>query len=102
MNGDTLMPIIVTAIVLFSMGMVGVIIRRNVLVILMSIELMLNAVNLSFVTFARMHGGEQAHVMVLMIYVVAAVEVAVAAAIIVNMFKLKRTVSIDRFDALKG
>jgi NADH-quinone oxidoreductase subunit K len=100
--GAQLPNLILLAFILFTLGVLGVIIRRNILIILMSIELMLNAVNLSFVTFSRYLGDDAGHIMVLMIYVVAAVEVAVAVAIIINMFKLRRTVSVDGFSELKG
>ena len=87
---------------LFSFGMAGVALRRNLLVVLMSVELMLNAVNLLFVGVSRLVGGHDAQVMVLMIYVVAAVEVAVGMAIVVNMFRQKDSISVDSFDAMKG
>ena len=94
--------LILVSFVLFTLGVLGVIIRRNILVVLMSIELMLNAVNLSFISFSRFAVDDSAHILVLMVYVVAAAEVAVAVAIIINMFKLKKTVSIDGFAELRG
>ncbi len=94
--------LILTAFVLFSLGVLGVMIRRNVLVVLMCIELMLNAVNLSFIAFSRFIGNDDVHILVLMIYVVAAVEVAVAIAIIINMYKLRRSIAVDEFAELKG
>ena len=87
---------------LFSLGTAGVVLRKNLLVMLMSVELMLNAVNLAFVGAARAIGGHEAHIMVLMIFVVAAVEVAVGMAIVVNMFRQKDTINVDSFDAMKG
>ena len=87
---------------LFATGCAGVITRRNLIVVLMSIELMLNAVNLAFVSFARFFGDQGGQVMVLMIFVVAAVEVAVGMAIVINMFRRKQSMSIDVFDAMKG
>lgn len=97
-----LSQLIFVAFALFSLGVLGVVVRRNILVVLMSVELMLNAVNLSFIAFSRWHGDSGGHIMVLMIYVVAAVEVAVAVAIIINMFKLKRSTTIDEFSELRG
>ncbi len=87
---------------LFALGTAGVVLRKNLLVMLMSVELMLNAVNLAFVGAARMIGGHDAHIMVLMIYVVAAVEVAIGMAIVVNMFRQKDTINVDSFDAMRG
>ena len=94
--------LILVAFVLFSLGVMGVMIRRNIIVVLMSIELMLNAVNMVFISFSRYLGDDSSHILVLMVFVVAAVEVAVAVAIIINMFKLRRSVSIDRFSELRG
>jgi NADH-quinone oxidoreductase subunit K len=69
---------------------------------LMSVELMLNAVNLAFAGFAKAVAAHVAQVLVLMVYVVAAVEVAVGMAIVVNMFRVKDTVNVDAFSAMKG
>ncbi len=87
---------------LFALGTAGVVLRKNLLVMLMSVELMLNAVNLAFIGSARMIGGHEAHIMVLMIFVVAAVEVAVGMAIVVNMFRQKDTINVDSFDSMRG
>jgi NADH-quinone oxidoreductase subunit K len=83
-------------------GVAGVLVRRNLIVVLMSVELMLNAVNLAFVGVSRALGDTSGQVMVLMIFVVAAVEVAVGMAIVVNMFRQRHTISVDNFHALKG
>ncbi len=90
------------AFVLLSIGAAGVMIRRNLLVVLMSIELMLNATNFAFVAVARSLGDTAGHVMVLMIFVVAAVEVAVGMAIVVNMFRQRDSISVDVFGTMKG
>lgn len=90
-----------TSLVLFLLGVLGVIIRRNLLVILMSLELMLNAVNLALIAFARHHGNTEGHLLSMMIFVVAAAEVAIGIAIIVNLFKHRQTISLDRFVALR-
>ena len=87
---------------LFSLGCAGVVLRKNLLVMLMSVELMLNAVNLAFVGVSRLVGGHDAHIMVMMIYVVAAVEIAIGMALVVNMFRQKDTIAVDSFDAMKG
>ncbi len=94
--------LILAAGLLFIIGAVGVILRRNIIVVLMSIELMLNAVNLSFISFSRYSGDQAGHIFVLMVFVVAAVEVGVGIAIIVSMFKLKNSLSIDQFNTLKN
>ncbi len=90
------------AFFLLITGAAGVILRRNLIVVLMSVELMLNAVNLAFVGVARTVGDTGGHVMVLMIFVVAAVEVAIGMAIVVNMFRQRESISVDNFNALRG
>jgi NADH-quinone oxidoreductase subunit K len=88
--------------VLFTLGMVGVLVRRSALIVFMSIELMLNAVNLSLVTFARARGSADGQLLVFFILVVAAVEVVIGLAIIVDIFRSKHTVDIDEVDLLRG
>jgi NADH-quinone oxidoreductase subunit K len=88
--------------ILFTLGMVGVLVRRSALIVFMSIELMLNAVNLSLVTFARQRGSVDGQLLVFFILVVAAVEVVIGLAIIVDIFRSKRTVDIDEVDLLRG
>ena len=88
--------------VLFTMGALGVLIRRNALVIFMSIELMLNSVNLSFVAYARQLGSLEGQVTVFFVMVIAAVEVVVGLAIIVAIFRSRDTVDIDDVDLLRG
>ena len=86
---------------LFAVGVIGVLIRRNVLVMFMSIELMLNAVNLTLVTFARMQGTLDGQVLAFFVMVVAAAEVVVGLAIIVSIFRRKDTASVDEVKAMK-
>ena len=88
--------------ILFSIGALGVLIRRNPLVIFMSVELMLNAANLAFVTFARMHESLNGQVFVFFIMAVAAAEVAVGLALIVQIFKTKHSINVDEMSSLKG
>ena len=88
--------------VLFCMGVLGVLIRRDPLVIFMSIEIMLNAANLAFVTFAMAVGDLGGLVMVLIVIAVAAAEAAVGLAIIVAMFRHRETVNVDSFSTLRG
>lgn len=88
------------SIVLFLIGCVGVLARRNLLVVLMSIEVMLNAVNLAFVTFSRMRAIPDGQVVVFFVIAVAAAEAAVGLAIVVALFRKKDTVNLDRFTIL--
>ena len=80
---------------LFAIGTVGVLVRKNALVIFMSVELQLNAVNLALVAFARMHGDLEGQVLAFFSMVVAAAEVVVGLAIIVAMYRRRRTVDVD-------
>lgn len=81
--------------ILFAIGVVGVLVRRNPLVIFMSIELMLNAANLAFVAFGRQHGSLDGQVIVFFVMTVAAAEVAVGLAIIVAIFRTRERISVD-------
>ncbi|TMI79324.1 MAG: NADH-quinone oxidoreductase subunit NuoK [Bacillati bacterium ANGP1] len=82
--------------------MVGVLVRRSALVVFMSIEVMLNAVNLAFVTFARLRGVVDGQLLVFFVLVVAAVEVVIGLAIIVDVFRAMETVDVDDVDLLRG
>ncbi len=93
--------LLVLGAILFSIGLVGVMTRRNVLVLLMSIELMLNAVNLTLVAFSRYHGWTEGHVLAFFIIAVAAAEAAVGLAMVLAVFRLKGTVWIDDLKLLK-
>lgn len=86
---------------LFAIGAVGVLVRRNAIVVFMCVELMLNAVNLSLVTFSRMHGSLDGQVMAFFVMVVAAAEVVVGLAIIMSIFRTRRTSSVDDANLLK-
>ena len=86
---------------LFADGAVGVLVRRNAIVVFMCIELMLNAVNLSLVTFARINGTLDGQVMAFFAMVVAAAEVVVGLAIIMSIFRSRRTASVDDANLLK-
>ena len=88
--------------VLFSMGVLGVLIRRDPLVIFMSIELMLNAVNLTFVTFSYQLKQVNGHLFTFFVMVVAAAEAAVGLAIILTIFKNRSTLHIDDIDSMKN
>ena len=88
--------------VLFTLGVIGVLVRRNALIIFMSVELMLNAANLAFVTFARRLNQLDGQVFVFFVMVVAAAEVAVGLALIVTIFRTKKSTNVDDINALKG
>jgi NADH-quinone oxidoreductase subunit K len=94
-------PYLVLAALLFTIGGVGVLVRRNALIAFMSIELMLNACNLAFVTFARMHGNIDGQIIAFFVMVVAAAEVVVGLAIIVAIFRTRRSASVDDGSLLK-
>jgi NADH-quinone oxidoreductase subunit K len=87
---------------LFIIGVVGVLVRRNALEIFMSIELMLNSANLQFIAFGRHMNDMDGQVIVYFVMAVAAAEVAVGLAIIVNLFRLRETVFVDEVNLLKG
>jgi NADH-quinone oxidoreductase subunit K len=87
--------------ILFSVGVIGVMFRRNIIVILMSLELMLNAVNLTFIAFARYLGSTEGQIIVLFVMVVAAAEVAVGLAISVAVFRQRGTVDVNEIDLMK-
>ncbi|HEX6338086.1 MAG TPA: NADH-quinone oxidoreductase subunit NuoK [Jiangellaceae bacterium] len=92
---------LVLASLLFAIGGVGVLVRRNALIAFMSIELMLNACNLAFVTFARMHGNIDGQIIAFFVMVIAAAEVVVGLAIIVMIFRTRRSASVDDESLLK-
>ena len=87
--------------VLFSLGAFGVLIRRNAIVVFMCVELMLNASNLAFVSFARIHGNLDGQVIAFFVMVVAAAEVVVGLAIIMTIFRTRRSASVDEANLLK-
>ena len=92
---------ILLSALLFAVGLVGVLFRRNILIVLMSLELMLSAANLAFVAFSRMHGNVQGQVMAFFSMVVAAAEVVVGLAIIMSIFRTRRSASVDDANLLK-
>jgi NADH-quinone oxidoreductase subunit K len=87
--------------ILFAIGATTVLLRRNAIIIFMGVELMLNATNLAFVTFARIQGTLDGQVVALFVMVVAAAEVVVGLAIIMAIFRARRSVSVDDADLLK-
>ena len=87
--------------ILFAIGGATVLVRRNAIVVFMGVELMLNATNLAFVTFARMHGSLDGQVIALFVMLVAAAEVVVGLAIIMAIFRARRSASVDDANLLK-
>lgn len=92
---------VILSAVLFSIGAIGVLVRRNAIIVFMSVELMLNAANLAFVSFARMNGNLDGQAVAFFVMVVAAAEVVVGLAIIVTIFRTRRTASIDEPNLLR-
>ncbi len=87
--------------ILFTIGAVGVLVRRNAIVMFMSVELMLNAVNLTLVTFSRINGTLDGHVIAFFVMVVAAAEVVVGLAILMAIYRTRRSTSVDDANLLK-
>lgn len=98
---DTLNTYIGVSVLLFALGLLGVLVRRNTLVIFMCLELMLVAATLALVAFSRFNGTMDGNVFVFFILTVAAAEVAVGLAIIVALYRQRLTVQVDRLDSLK-
>jgi NADH-quinone oxidoreductase subunit K len=98
----TLTNYLVLSAILFSLGAATVLLRRNAIIVFMGVELMLNATNLTLVTFSRMHGDLTGQVMAFFVMVVAAAEVVVGLAIIVSIFRTRKSASVDDINLLKS
>jgi NADH-quinone oxidoreductase subunit K len=92
---------LILSAVLFTIGVVGVLVRRNAIVVFMCIEMMLNAVNLTFITFGRYLNSMNGQIFVIMVMTVAAAEVAVGLAIVVSIFRQKETTDVDDVNLMK-
>jgi NADH-quinone oxidoreductase subunit K len=90
------------AVILFVLGILGVLLRKNAIVIFMSLELMFNAANLVFITFANLHQLIDGQVFVVFVMTIAAAEVAVGLALMVAIFRIKHSIDIDQMNSLKG
>lgn len=90
------------SVILFSIGILGVLTRRNAIVIFMSLELMFNAANLAFIAFARHYQTLNGQLFVFFVMTVAAAEVAVGLALIVSIFRSRRSIDVDQINNLKG
>ena len=95
-------PYIMLSMVLFALGAMGVLLKRNAILVFMSVELMLNAGNLALVAFARHWGQEGGHLFVFFVITVAAAEVAVGLALIVAIFRSKKSINIDDLHQMEG
>ena len=93
--------VLVLSAVLFALGVVGVLTRRGAISILMCVELMLNAGNLAFITFARIGGGPEAQIYVFFVMTLAAAEAAAGLAIVIALFRLRGTTDVDEINLLK-
>ncbi len=93
---------VVLSALIFAVGLFGVVARRNTVIILMSLELMLNGANLAFVAFGRHHGNLEGQVFVFFVIAVAAAEAAVALALIIALYRLRKNVTLDELTELKG
>jgi NADH-quinone oxidoreductase subunit K len=92
---------IILSSILFGLGVIGFMFKRNIVTLFMSIELMLNAVNLAFVAFSKVHGQLQGQVFVFLVIVVAAAEAAVGLAIIIVIARNRQSLNVERIDSLK-
>lgn len=97
-----LFPVLTVSTILFAIGAIGVLTRKNLLIVLMSVELMLNAVNLAFVGFARHLAQVDGQVFAVFVMAVAAAEAAVGLALVILVFRHKASVDLDDFNLLKG
>jgi NADH-quinone oxidoreductase subunit K len=103
MSSMTILPgyYIIVAAVVFCIGAGGAIARRNALILLMSIELMLNAANLLFITYAKEYGSANGHAVAFFVMAIAAAEAALGLAIVLGVFRTRQTVDVDELDSLR-
>ena len=101
-GGIPLSGFLTVSAILFTMGALGVLVRRNAIIIFMSVELMLNAANLAFVAFARAYNSLSGQLFVFFVMTVSAAEVAVGLALIVAIFRSKHSIDVDQMSSLKG
>ena len=102
LGGIPLSGFLTVSAILFAMGALGVLVRRNAIIIFMSVELMLNAANLAFVAFTRFYQTLNGQIFVFFVMTVSAAEVAVGLALIVAIFRTKHSINIDEMNSLKG
>ena len=102
MHGPDIQWYVVLSAILFSIGALGVMLRRNPLIILLSVEIMLNAANLLLIAFARLHGGEDGQIFAISVMAVAASEVVVGLGLIVAMARRRLDLDVDKLSTLRG
>jgi NADH-quinone oxidoreductase subunit K len=102
MNSIGTEPYIMLSMVMFLMGTMGVLLRRNAILVFMSVELMLNSANVAIVAFAQQWGQVNGHIFVFFVMTVAAAEVAVGLALIVNIFRERHSINIDDLNQMEG
>ena len=102
LGGIPLSGFLIVSAILFTMGALGVLVRRNAIIIFMSVELMLNAANLAFVAFARSYNVLSGQLFVFFVMTVSAAEVVVGLALIVAIFRSKHRIDVDQMSSLKG
>lgn len=102
MNAIPMSYFLVLSAIMFTLGAIGVVARRNPLVVFMSLELMFNAANLTFVAFSNAFGNANGQIFVFFVMVVAAAEVAVGLALMVGIFRTRRSIDIDQLNSMKN
>lgn len=102
MSGVPLIYYLILAVIMFSLGTVGVLVRKNALVVFMSLELMFNSANLLFITFANYYKSLNGQVLVIFVMTTAAAEVAIGLALMVAIFRSRHTIDVDQMNSLKG
>lgn len=102
MDQITIHHFLILSGLLFCLGMIGIIVRRNILIVLMCLEVMMNAVNLTFVALARYYQSMDGHLMAIFVMAIAAVEAAVGLGILIALFRNRQTVSTSDLKSLKG
>ena len=102
MHTITIHHYLMLSAILFMLGLIGVIVRKNLIVVFMSLEILLNAVNLTFVALARYYGKMDGHIVVIFVMAIAAVEAAIGLGILISLFRNRQTVKTTDLVALKG
>ena len=102
MGTVTVYHYVVLSFLLFALGVVGVLIRRNILIMLMAVELMLNGGNLALLAFSRYLGNDAGHALALFVITVAAAEAAIGLALVIALFRVSGKVNVDEFKLLRG
>lgn len=102
MHEITIHHYLILSCVLFGLGLIGIIVRKNILIILMSLEVMMNGINLSFVSFAKYHNSMDGHLVTIFVMAIAAVEAAIGLGIVIALFRSRQSVNTSEFKTLRG